>query len=1315
MGRADSEELESHDNNFIHAKINYLHTPILIDTGCLHSCISPEFANKLNLRWKPVQNLNRLFSANGTSIKVLGQVDVSINLSGLIVPYTFLVLENLVHPVMFGVDLLKDLRTQIDLYNNRISFYENLVTLPITKSLEKSVVLSTVSAVTIPAKCEALIPVRFQGRFNHKTAIVEPLPQLQSKHMLGARSVVLPKKNRTFCRILNAEDTPKYLSKHEQIARLSPVEVPANVQHNSNSRQFVNSLQRPPPLREMEQVLQELGLQIEKEKFSKQQYCELCTLIYSNRDIFAKTVTDLPGTTTICHHIDTGDAKPIRSRPYRHSLETRKEIARQIKEMYENDLIEPSMSAWSSPVILVKKANTKELRFTIDYRRLNSVSSPLFYPLPTMDEIRDRLADKPAKFYTLLDCRSGYHQVFLTQSSREKAAFCTSDAGNWQPKRLFFGLQGAPATYQMLMMRVLQGMQDYSLVYVDDCCIFSPDWSTHLTHLQSVFDRLRQHNLRLHPKKCFFALPQIRYLGHIISEKGIQPDEEKLQLIKKYPSPKSQKQLRSAMGLLNYYRRFQKDYAKKTECLRHLLQHNVPFEWKQEQEEAFQFLKDSLCAAPILAHADMTKQMILTTDGCSSGLGYVLSFKDDQGVEHPVEFAGRGLRPNEKKFGISEIECLAVLSGIQHFSPYLANKRFLLRTDHSALQFLKNIKNPSGRLARWAIYLSQYTFDVEYVPGKTLGNADALSRMPFHELPVAQAEPNFEVTDEIVVASIVKDNAQQQELGTLPNTTQERHLICLAPEKYTEGASCNVVLAAEPITNIAELQRECPDFKSIIQYLVTDELPQNDVQARKTALSADQFCMENGVLYHLSQPRGKKGKSLTAVTKQLCLPKTLRDKFVRNYHDHLSHPGFQKLYETMREKYWWPLQYTALHDYVSTCTLCQMTKRPVGLSKAPLEPLPVLAPFDMWVTDVLGPLPPDKDGNKYLLVCCDSTSLWPEAFPMRTCDAQTTAELLFSNIFCRFGTPTFLVADRGSNYTSQLMQALSKLCHVEQCFSTAYHHQTCGRAEQFMSTILKTFRLYCESDNAWSTHVDSVLLSYRALKTTVTKLSPYEVLYAKPMKLAIDTSVLKDIETSPDVDTYLRKLLPKLELAREIARSEHVAANEESKLYYDKNAAYPQYEQGSKVLLFDETNKPGTCRKMKRRWAGPYFVETKCPNYNFLLRHCRSGKIMKNPVHSNRLRPYRDDRSRFHQIAPRQPPVVDKSAAIPVTPPADTSEEWFEIHKLSRKKKVGGKTYYYVHWKDATNSRSWEPAENVTQFAIDAFEKRIKSRKRNVR
>jgi len=153
-------------------------------------------------------------------------------------------------------------------------------------------------------------------------------------------------------------------------------------------------------------------IETEKQNFSPQEYLELCTLTFSNRDIFAKNVTDLPGTTTICHHIDSGDAKPVRSRPYRHSLKARKEIARQMKEMHENDSIEPSMSAWSSPVILVKKPHTKELRFTIDYRRLNSLTTPMFYPLPTMDEIQDRLADKAAKLCSLLDCHSGFHQVF---------------------------------------------------------------------------------------------------------------------------------------------------------------------------------------------------------------------------------------------------------------------------------------------------------------------------------------------------------------------------------------------------------------------------------------------------------------------------------------------------------------------------------------------------------------------------------------------------------------------------------------------------------------------------------------------------------------------------------------------------------------------------------------------------------------------------------------------------------------------------------------------------------------------------------------
>ena len=753
QARASAVKKESSDiRNFIHIKVNYLPTSALVDTGCFCSCISPELVRQLKLTVLPLNEneYSQVLSANCGRIRVFGKVDVSLNFAGLLVPYTLYVLENLIHAVMLGMDILKELRANIDLSSNRISFYDNLVTLPITKSHKSEVMLRSVKAVTLPPCSESLIPVQYQEPFMADTALIEPLPTLQKRCVLAARVTVKPHNNRTFCRLLNPNNTPKRIRKNEVIAAMSPVIIPEQLSR-SPEMNSINTISQPPSMSEMEKTLSDLEIKIERSHLTSQQYTELCTLIFQNKDLFATDASQLPGTSLVVHHIDTGDSRPVRSRPYRHSLDAKKEIARQIEAMYKKDLIRPTMSAWSSPVILVKKPHSNEYRFTVDYRRLNAVSKPMHYPLPTMDEIRDILANKPARYYSLVDLKAGYHQCMMTEESQEKAAFCTSDSGNWAPKRLFFGLQGSPATFQMLMMKVLAGLQEYSLVYVDDVCIFSPDWYTHLQHLQSVFDRIRQHNLRLHPKKCFFALREIKYLGHVISEHGIKPDADKLKLIQHYPSPQNQKQLRSALGLMNYYRKFCKDYAKKTECLRQLLQHNIPFVWTEEHERAFQELKDMLCCAPVLAHADMSKQMILTCDGCISGLGYVLSFKDNDGVERVIEFAGRGLRPNEKRFGISEIECLAVLSGIQYFSTYLANKKFLLRTDHSALQFLKNIKNPSGRLARWAIYLSQYTFEVQHVPGKSLANADAISRMPFDRLPFTPPIPAADVIDEVVV------------------------------------------------------------------------------------------------------------------------------------------------------------------------------------------------------------------------------------------------------------------------------------------------------------------------------------------------------------------------------------------------------------------------------------------------------------------------------------------------------------------------------------------------------------------------------------
>jgi len=273
-----------------------------------------------------------------------------------------------------------------------------------------------------------------------------------------------------------------------------------------------------------------------------------------------------------------------------------------------------------------------------------------------------------------------------------------------------------------------------------------------------------------------------------------------------------------------------------------------------------------------------------------------------------------------------------------------------------------------------AIYLSQFTFDVQFVPGKHLANADAISRLPFDQLPFEPPIPAKDIIDEVLVASVCAEDTPtgscQEMASESTDDTSSPQIIVFGKENLNQNtSSVNTIMAFEPYDDIIALQHDCPDFKDIILFQETNELPTDDILARKITFQSDQFVLENGILYHLTHVRNKKATTLEPIIKQLCLPKCLRERFVQKHHDELAHPGFLKLYETLREKVWWPSLYTSLREYVETCSLCQMTKRPVGLKKAPLQPLPVLNPFEMWVTDFLGPLTPDEHGNKYIMVC----------------------------------------------------------------------------------------------------------------------------------------------------------------------------------------------------------------------------------------------------------------------------------------------------------------------------------------------------------
>src|SRR5437868_10660893 len=241
---------------------------------------------------------------------------------------------------------------------------------------------------------------------------------------------------------------------------------------------------------------------------------------------------------------------------------------------------------------------------------------------------------------------------------------------------------------------------------------------------------LRKATLKIKIKKAYFCFPNIAFLGHIVGRNGISPDPAKVEKIRNFPEPTNLKELRGALGLFSYYRKFVKDFSKIAKPMLTLLKKDTPFLWTNKQQQAFDYLKKRLMEAPILQYPDFTRLFVLYTDASGTGLGAVLSQIDDEKRERVIAYASRSLNQAECNYRITDQECLAVVWAIKHFEQYLGLLPFKVITDHSALKFLQTTDVPTGKRARWMMYLQQFQFEIVYRPGKENANADALSRIP---------------------------------------------------------------------------------------------------------------------------------------------------------------------------------------------------------------------------------------------------------------------------------------------------------------------------------------------------------------------------------------------------------------------------------------------------------------------------------------------------------------------------------------------------------------------------------------------------------
>ncbi|CAG9119218.1 unnamed protein product [Plutella xylostella] len=372
-------------------------------------------------------------------------------------------------------------------------------------------------------------------------------------------------------------------------------------------------------------------------------------------DIFYLEGEPLSYTSAIKHSINTGDSPPIHVKSYRFPECHKEEVGKQIQKMLDQNIIIPSNSPWSAPVWVVPKkldaSGKRKWRVVVDYRKLNDVTVSEVYPLPLINDILDQLGH--SKYFSTLDLASGFHQIAMDPQDADKTGFSVitngSTSGHYQFTRMPFGLKNAPSTFQRLMNTALSGLQGlHCLVFLDDVIIYSHDLESHMQKLNLVFDKLRHFNLKLQPDKCEFLRREVAYLGHVITDKGVSPNPEKVKAVSEFPVPKNPKDVKSFLGLAGYYRRFIENFSKITKPLTSLLKKDACFHWSQEQQEAFNLLKDKLTSAPLLQYPNFEIPFVLTTDASNYAVSAILS-QGDIGKDKPIAYASRTLNKQEAK------------------------------------------------------------------------------------------------------------------------------------------------------------------------------------------------------------------------------------------------------------------------------------------------------------------------------------------------------------------------------------------------------------------------------------------------------------------------------------------------------------------------------------------------------------------------------------------------------------------------------------------------------------------------------------------
>ena len=879
---------------------------------------------------------------------------------------------------------------------------------------------------------------------------------------------------------------------------------------------------------------------------------KLKELLLKYKGAFSLSEYDLGYTDILQHEIYTGTEAPVRQALRRQPLLQLPIIDEQVDTMLEQGLIERSCSEWASNVVIVTKKDGTP-RFCVDYRQLNNKTRKDAYPLPLISECLDTLGG--ASWFSTFDLRAGYHQVALHPRDRHKTAFVTR-GGSFQFRVLPFGLCGSPASFSRLMGLVMAGLNfSICLIYLDDIIVFSKDLETHLQRLELVLERLVAVNLKLKPSKCHLLQKRVLFLGHIVSQEGIETDPRKIEAVRSWPTPTKLKEVRAFMGLCSYYRKFVPQFAHVGRPLHALTRKDVRFNWTHECDEAFEQLKTALTEAPVLALPLDEGQFVLDTDASGEAIGAVLS-QVQEGVERVICYGSRVCSLPEQNYDVTRRELLAIIYFLKLYRPYLLGRRFLLRTDHSALQWLRRTPLPIGQQARWLTTIEEFDFEVKHRAGASHQNADAMSRRP-HVIRVLRADQPDPVNTESATepwsrAEVAKEQADDPELGWIIGKLKESEDVPSAQETKRQSAVIKLLVA------------QWPQLKLLDELLVRSWLDAEDSSVR---------------------------------WEQIVLPKSRRTELIQRSHEGMTggHLGLKRTYVQVQRRAYWPNWREDVRLQLARCETCARYFRGKPVHQAPLQNMVVGEIGEVLALDLTGPHVTSSQGHKYILTMIDHFSRWAEAFPVRNQEAHTVARVLVDQWISRYGCPLQILTDQGPCFESALFADLCKMLDVSKVRTSPYKPSTNGMIERFHRTLNALLAKFVASNHRnWHEMLPVVMSAYRSSQHASTGYSPNKLFLNRELYMPLDL-VLGDCQDRPPTTTwyheYVQDKRDQISATYALARNCMQKQAELRAKKYDLRVKTKEFSIGSFVWYYYPRKRAGLKEKWLNFYVGPFRIE----------------------------------------------------------------------------------------------------------------------------